>query len=114
MKTMLLLGSLLLAGVTQAADRYKTIECQFSESGYGLSAARLSINKGSILSARTNKEGSLEISISDSECEDSTDISISEAKDISAYKAGKAFEAMVKHEAPDVKIEGYAVCQQKR
>ena len=112
MKTIILLGSLLLTGVAQAADRYKTIECKFSESGYGLSGAHLSVDKSSILSSRMNAERNLEISISDSECEDSTNISISE-ENITAYKAGKAFEAKVKHETPDVTIEGYAVCQQK-
>lgn len=113
MKTIIILGTLLMTGVTQAGDRYKTIECKFSESGYGLSGARLTIDKSSILSARMNSEGNLEINISDSECEDSTSISVEGPKGIADYKAGKTFEAKVKHETPDVTIEGYAICQQK-
>lgn len=113
MKKLLLVGVLLLAGVTQAADRYKKIECQFSESNYGLSAAKLSIEKEWITSARMNKEDELEINHSVSECEDSTTIII-EQESVTAYKSGKAFEAQVKHESPDVKIEGYAICQQKK
>ncbi len=111
MKKTIILTALLFVGISQAqAD----IVCQFSKSNYGLSAAKLVItDEVDIVMSEREEKGEYTISLSESECEDSTLITI-DKKDVAAYKAGKVIEAFVSHETPDVHIKGHARCQLKK
>ena len=106
----ILFACALVCSVAQA-NAFTKLVCEIDADSYGMSAVNLVLPLES--ADESEEKGSIILSLSESECEDSSEIKISETEDIAAYKANKTFSAYVKHEGPDSKVEGYASCAKK-
>jgi hypothetical protein len=106
MKKIILLTAIFASFAGQAQD-FKKIKCSL-QSQYG-GRATFTKDHGGLMGVSKDRN-QVEISFSDTECEDSTSIKMTE-KAYQALLAGKAVTAEVDFADPELQIKGYAKCE---
>ncbi len=102
---------LVMAAAASSQAKDLEIQCEITDAPYlqGKLVKTIPLNRYTLNFSSEN----VTISYSDSECEDSTHIDLAK-ESFKALKKGEMIYAMIKHQGPEIKIEGGVSCQLKK